>query len=514
MTQIELNPEFVRGLKLIEGNNNVFITGKAGTGKSTLLSYLRANANKNLVILAPTGVAAINVSGQTIHSFFKFKPDITVEKVKKEYKNRGKFGFFKKIDTIIIDEISMVRADLLDCVDAFLKMHGKSEKLHFGGIQMIFIGDLYQLPPVVVGTERNIFKSVYESPYFFSANALFDFDFELVELEKIYRQKDDGFIKILNSIRNRTVTDELLTTLNIRVNPEFDPKDEFYIYLTTTNVKAQQINDGYLNALSAKKYLFEGRLSGNFDQKSAPASLILELKVGAQIMLVNNDRQGRWVNGTVGKVTKIERDDDENVIYVELPNGKIVEVYPHTWEMFKFVYNDRKKILESEIVGSFTQYPLILAWAITIHKSQGKTFEKVIVDMDRGAFAHGQTYVALSRCVSLEGLVLKQPIKKSHILLDYNVVRFLTNFQYQKSDQLLSLPKKIVMIKSAIENREKLEITYLKSSDEKSKRVIKPYTIGDLEYQSKTFLGIEAYDFLKEDDRVFRVDRILEIKII
>jgi hypothetical protein len=253
---------------------------------------------------------------------------------------------------------------------------------------------------------------------------------------------------------------------------------------------------------------------GNFDKKSAPADIHMTLKIGSQIMLVNNDRQGRWINGTIGQIVKIKKENGEDVIYVKLQNGEIVDVNHYRWEMFQFGYNEKTKRLTSEIVGSFTQYPLILAWAITIHKSQGKTFEKVILDMDRGAFAHGQTYVALSRCVSFEGLVLKTPIKKSHILLDWNVVRFLTNFQYKKSNELLSTDKKSSLIEKAIKEKTNLEIIYLKSNDEKSKRIITPNHIGQMEYLEKKFLGVSGYDYLRKTDRTFRVDRILEIRSI
>lgn len=512
MQKIELNSDFIRALALIEKGTNIFITGKAGTGKSTLLAYFRNNCSKNLAVLAPTGVAAVNVAGQTIHSFCKFKPDITVDKVKKEYKNRGRRGFYKKLDSIVIDEISMVRADLLDCVDILLRMHGKDSHRAFGGIQMIFIGDLYQLPPVVMGKERKMFQSVYESPYFFSSQVMQNMPFEIVELEKIYRQKDEQFITILNSIRNRSVTDELLEVLNTRHNPDFESGDEFYIYLTTTNDNAASINNFYLSKLPGRTSAYEGKIEGEFDQKSAPADIMLHLKVGSQIMLVNNDRESRWINGTVGKIVKIKKIDGEDVIFVALEDEVIVEVKTHTWEMFRFMYNEKTKSLESETIGRFTQYPLILAWAITIHKSQGKTFEKVIVDMGRGAFAHGQTYVALSRCVSLEGLVLKKPIKKSHILLDWKVVKFLTQFQYKKSDKAFSFENKIAFITQAIQDKREIEIVYLKSNDVKSKRVIRPQQIGEMEYLGKQFLGVSGYDYLRDEERVFRVDRILEMK--
>ena len=493
----------------------MFITGRAGTGKSTLLEYFRSETRKKIAVLAPTGVAALNVKGQTIHSFFGFKPDITVSKVRKEYKGRDRKGLYKSLDALIIDEISMVRADLLDCVDEFLRLNGKSKDKPFGGVQMIFVGDLYQLPPVVTGQERKIFQTVYETPYFFSAGVFERFDFDLLELEKIYRQTDGVFIGILNAVRNRSITDEHLATLNVRHNPSFTPPaGDFYIQLTTTNNKAAQINGEELHKLKSKLRTFQGIIRGEFDRKQFPTDVELHVKIGAQVMLVNNDREGRWVNGSVGKIVDIEKgeDSEEDIIWVELSEREIVDVAPYTWEVFRLSFDQKTNRLESETIGSFTQYPIILAWAVTIHKSQGKTFDKVIIDMDRGAFAHGQTYVALSRCTTLEGMVLKQPIKKSHILLDWKVVKFLTQFQYKKADREISLEERIGIIKKAIQEKGKLTIVYLKGSDEKSKRVIKPTFLGELEYMDKTFLGIEAFDFLRNEERVFRVDRILTLE--
>lgn len=512
---IEINKDFKEALDLIASGRHVFITGKAGTGKSTLLTYFRAHTDKKSAFLAPTGVAALNIAGQTIHSFFGFKPDITVSKVKKEYRNRDKKGLYKNLDTIVIDEISMVRADVLDCVDEFLRLNGKDKTKPFGGVQMVFFGDLYQLPPVVPSGEKELFANFYETPYFFSAKAFGKIEFDLLELEKIYRQKDEIFIRLLNAVRNRSIDENLLSILNSRVNVSFRPQtDDFYVYLTTTNAKAFQINISCLEKLSSKQFANTGIVRGNFDVKVLPTDRELLVKKGAQIMFVNNDREGRWVNGTMGKVVDIEKEEDEHVIFVELADGDIVDVTLHTWEMFRFVYNNSFNRLESEIVGSFIQYPLMLAWAITIHKSQGKTFEKVIIDMDRGAFAHGQTYVALSRCTNLEGIVLMRPITKGHILLDWKVVKFLTEFQYKKSEQKMGFSDKSLLIEKAIKDKKKLEMVYLKSNDERSKRTVIPEKLAEMEYMGKSFLGVEGYDFLRKDERVFRVDRILELKIV
>ena len=516
-SEIEINSDFEKALELMEMPvGNVFITGRAGTGKSTLLELYRETTKKNVAVLAPTGVAAVNVRGQTIHSFFGFKPDITLQTVKKSYKNKGKNGLYKNLDAIVIDEISMVRADLMDCVDEFLRLNAKSGKLPFGGVKMIFIGDLFQLPPVVTGEERQMFKEVYESPYFFSAKVFDPTLFELVELNKVYRQNDNKFIEILNAVRNRSIDDAGLQRLNTRVDANFDPNaSEMFIHLTTTNRMAEEVNNREIAKLPGKLYHLEGELWGNFDTRSMPAPLNLTLKIGSQVMLTNNDRAGRWVNGTIGKVTEIKRDKktEEEVVWVELNDGEVVDVGPNTWEMFRFSFDQRRSRLESETTGSYTQYPLILAWAVTIHKSQGKTFNKVVIDLGSGSFAHGQSYVALSRCTSLEGIVLKRPVEKRDILMDWKVVKFLTSWQYGMAEEEMSLESKVKLIEEAIENQVDLEMVYLKSDNTKSTRKITPYRVGKMSYQSVEYIGVEGYCQVRGEDRVFRVDRILELKV-
>jgi ATP-dependent exoDNAse (exonuclease V) alpha subunit len=514
--KIELNPLFKKTLQLMEKTKrNVFVTGRAGTGKSTLLQLFRRTTKKKVIVLAPTGVAAVNVQGQTIHSFFGFKPDITPSGVKKI--NPRRKNLYKKLEIVIIDEISMVRADLLDCVNAFLQIHGPKKKQPFGGVQMIFFGDLYQLPPVVTGREREIFKTHYPSPYFFDAHCFADLNMELIELEKVYRQTDQNFIDLLNSIRNNSAQDAELARINARLdaNFQFQP-DNFYIYLTTTNAMAAKVNQQQLQKLKTKEFYSQGIIKGKFDQKYLPTDIDLKVKIGAQIMMLNNDSQGRWINGTIGKIIDIEEDKEsgDDVVIVELSNNEICEVYPYTWEVFEYKFNQMAGEIEAESVGSFAQYPLKLAWAITIHKSQGKTFDKVILDIGRGTFAHGQLYTALSRCVSLEGLVLKQPLYKRHIWMDWRVVNFVTKYQYALSDKKCSLKNKIALIEKAIAGNSILEITYLKSDDVKSKRKIKPQFIGQLEYSGKPFLGIEAFCLMRKQDRVFRVDRILEMQVV
>ena len=413
--------------RLENGSGHMFLTGNAGTGKSTILDIFRQETKKKIAILAPTGVAALNVKGQTIHSFFGFRPDITVEKIKRFYRNKNKKGLFKKLEMIIIDEISMVRADMLDCIDAMLRLHGPDGNQPFGGIRMVFIGDLLQLPPVVRREEQSIFSTVYASPYFFSSRVFEDLDFEFVELEKIYRQEDDTFITILQAIRNNALDEQHVERLNARFDPQFEtPSNRFFIHLTTTNKKAQMINDFHLNRLFNERFKYTGNASGKFDTRMLPTAEELEIKVGAQIMMVANDREGRWVNGSLGKVVGVKAGTagDDDILLVDLDDGTGVEVEPYTWEMFKVEYNPAKDTLQTEVTGSFKQYPLTLAWAITIHKSQGKTFDNVIIDFDRGTFAHGQAYVALSRARSLEGIVLTTPFKASFVLADSTVQTF------------------------------------------------------------------------------------------
>jgi len=429
LQQIEINDKFKETLRIVETGKNLFITGKAGTGKSTLLKVIRDTLTQNYAVLAPTGVAAVNIKGQTIHSFFGFRPDITIEKVLKK-KNPRNPEVYKNLEVLIIDEISMVRADLLDCVNTFLTMHGPEKGRSFGGVQLIFIGDLYQLPPIVTYKEKEIFSEMYISPYFFDAKGFSETEFRIIELTKIYRQTEEEFVKILNAVRNKSLNEELLYSLNKRVDFNFDPDpNEGYIELVTINAKAQEINYKRLQELKGKMYSYEGIISGDFDDRSYPAPHVLDLKVGAQIMLTNNDQLGRWINGTVGVVNKIEETKEGNNIFIKLENGEIYDVGPNKWEMYKFSFDRLSQKITSEIAGSFTQYPLILSWAVTIHKSQGKTFNKVIVDMGTGAFTHGQTYVALSRCTTLSGLILRVPIEKRHILLDYRVVTFLNSYK-------------------------------------------------------------------------------------
>lgn len=508
LQNIEINPQFEKALELMENTgSHVFITGRAGTGKSTLLEYFRSITEKNLVVLAPTGVAAVNIAGQTIHSFFGFRPDVTVEKVRRQAKKKAS-PIYKNLEAIIIDEISMVRADLLDCIDEFLKINGRNPGAPFGGIQMIFIGDLYQIPPVVVGHDRALFEQFYESEYFFDARVFSGIEVEHLELEKIYRQSDSDFIELLNKIRNKTLTSPDLERLNQRVIDEQVKLPRDAIYLTTTNAMALERNRAELGKLKGKSYIFEADITGQIDPKSYPADEVLELKKKSQVMLLNNDSSGRWINGTIGTVEAI----NEESLEVKLNDGSVVEVLPHKWDVWRFYWDQEARSVAADRMGSFTQYPLKLAWAITIHKSQGKTFDNVVIDLGRGAFASGQLYVALSRCRSFEGIFLKDKIKESDVRLDFRVVKFITGRQYELSEEKLPLDDKVKIISEAAENGEELEIVYLKTTDEKSRRVIVPESVGPMQYKGKSYLGMRAYCLKRNEMRHFRVDRILEIK--
>ncbi|MBF0570233.1 MAG: DUF3857 domain-containing protein [Candidatus Omnitrophica bacterium] len=437
-SELDFNDEFVSAFEALETTGqHMFITGKAGTGKSTLLQYFRQKTAKNVAVLAPTGVAAINIKGQTIHSFFHFKPDVTPESVGDIPVRKRKRKMYQELDALIIDEVSMVRADLMDCVDIFLRLYGRDANRPFGGVQMIFFGDLFQLPPVVGQGEEDIFKTHYLTPYFFSAKVFESLDFKIMQLNKIYRQKDEHFIRLLNAVRDNSVEGHHWEALNRRFKPEHQLlTDDFYIVLTTTNALADKVNNQRLQSLSGYPRTYQGVISGEFEHKSLPTPQALELKSGAQVMMLTNDPDKRWVNGSLGKIVAIVTDTEgDDVVMVDLENGNRVDVKKHTWEIYQYYFDEENNSLGSKTIGYFTQYPLKLAWAVTIHKSQGQTFDHVIIDVGWGTFSHGQMYVALSRCTTLEGIVLKQPLAQRHILMDERVLRFMKKFIF-----LLFLP--------------------------------------------------------------------------
>ena len=408
--------------------DHFFITGNAGTGKSTLLTHFRSVSKKKMVVVAPTGVAAVNVKGETIHSFFRFPPSVTPEHARMEAGKVKEPKLYRALTTLIIDEISMVRADLLDSIDIFLKVVRKSE-LPFGGVQVIMFGDLYQLPPVVTQAENAALANIYSSPFFFSSRAITSINdnlltqFKVVELDKIYRQSDTKFIELLNHVRHNKVTEDDLDRLNRQLISDGEFSED-YIILTSINAQADQINEKKLGEIMGVPRSYHAVSSGVFGDRQQPAQDSIQLKTGAKVMLLNNDPNDRWINGTIGTVFALKVDS----VTVKLETGEIVDVTPFSWSAFRTQYNPEKDAIETKEVGSFKQMPLKLAWAITIHKSQGKTFEKVIIDFGRGAFAHGQTYVALSRCRTLSGIKLLRPINQSHFILDERINSFISKY--------------------------------------------------------------------------------------
>jgi ATP-dependent DNA helicase PIF1 len=399
---------------------NIFLTGRAGTGKSTLLKVFRATTKKSIVALAYTGVAAVNIQGQTIHSFFKFGPSITEGRVRKL---RGKeANLYRKLDTIVIDEISMVRADFFDCIEKFLRLNGPFPGRAFGGVQMILIGDPYQLPPIVDDEEEEIFKKHYRSRFFFDAKSYDNSQFEKIELTHVYRQSDRDFIEILDAMRLCETTDAHIAKINERFlgsNPELS--DDFRISLVTTNAMANNINGARLARLPGSAKTYRGAVDGGLKEKNFPTEHELILKEGAQVMLLNNDPKKRWINGDLAKVVRL----DESSVRVLFEDKTFDDIGFYKWETVRFVYDEKENKVESEVVGSFTQIPLRLAWAVTIHKGQGKTFDGAIIDFGTGTFSSGQAYVALSRCRSLRGLTLRSPLKHHHIFIDPRISEFM-----------------------------------------------------------------------------------------
>ena len=410
-------------------NVSVFLTGKAGTGKTTFLRKLREISPKRMVVLAPTGVAAINAQGQTIHSFFQLPtgPRIPGMESKEGHYRMGKEkkNLIKTIDLLVVDEISMVRCDVLDAMDAELRKYRDRNK-PFGGVQLLLIGDLQQLAPVAQEREWALLAPYYSTPYFFGSRALSQIQYVAIELKHIYRQQDATFIDILAKVRSGMVDDACLNALNARYNPNFvTPKEGGWIRLTTHNAMAQQYNDACLNAIEATSYTFRAIISCNFPEKSYPADETLTLKVGAQVMFIKNDPSPakRFYNGKIGTVTSVTWDDEEECQVVMVhshEDGQDIAVFPLQWENTKYTIDEETKEIKEEVDGTFVQHPLRLAWAITVHKSQGLTFEHAVLDIT-SSFTHGQTYVALSRCRTLEGMVLARPISRSSVIIDSSV---------------------------------------------------------------------------------------------
>ena len=438
------NKEFQDALNLVKyTRQSIFLTGKAGTGKSTFLRYVCANIRKKHVVLAPTGIAAINAGGSTLHSFFKlpFYP-LLPDDPKLSLQRNQIYDFFKytkphrklleELELVIIDEISMVRADIIDAVDRILRVYSHNLRQPFGGKQLLLVGDVFQLEPVVKGDERDILNRFYPTPFFFSARVFSQIELVSIELQKVYRQTDSRFIQVLDHIRNNTAAAADLQLLNTRYGaPMIGSEDDMYITLATRRDNVDYINEKKLAELPGEPTVFRGEIRGDFPTSSLPTAEELVLKPGAQIIFIKNDYERRWVNGTIGVVNGF--DLAEGTLYIITDDGRECSVKQDSWRNIRYTYNEEKKQIEEEELGTFTQFPVRLAWAITVHKSQGLTFNRAVIDFTGGVFAGGQTYVALSRCTSLEGIQLRKPISRADIFVRPEIVQFSERFNNRQA---------------------------------------------------------------------------------
>ena len=438
-SQIDLeNEEMQKALQIIQfTRRSLFLTGKAGTGKSTFMRHIAATIKKKHIILAPTGIAAINAGGSTLHSFFKlpFHPLLPTDKrystrnIRNTLKYNGeKTKLLREVELIIIDEISMVRADIIDFIDKVLRIYNRNMREPFGGKQLLLVGDIYQLEPVIKEDERQLLRPFYPSCFFFDAHVFREMQLIAVELKKVYRQRDTQFISLLDHIRTSQVSDTDLRLLNARVNAEIGTEEgRLSITLSGRRDTVDYINEKQLNTLPDQPTIFYGHIEGEFPESSLPTPIELEVKTGAQVLFIKNDKERRWVNGTLGTIIGFG-DEEDGIIYVRTEDGRDFDVEREIWSNVRYTFNEKEQKIEEEEIGSYQQFPLRLAWAITVHKSQGLTFNNVKIDFTGGVFAGGQTYVALSRCTSLQGISLQEPIRRENIFVRTEVTNFARNY--------------------------------------------------------------------------------------
>ena len=427
-----------KALQIIQfTRRSLFLTGKAGTGKSTFMRHIAATIKKKHIILAPTGIAAINAGGSTLHSFFKlpFHPLLPNDKrystrnIRDTLKYNGeKNKLLREVELIIIDEISMVRADIIDFIDKVLRIYNRNMREPFGGKQLLLVGDIYQLEPVIKEEERQLLRPFYPSNFFFDAQVFREMQLIAVELKKVYRQRDAQFIALLDHIRTSHVSDSDLRLLNAQVNSEIGAEaGRLSITLSGRRDTVDYINEKQLNTLPDQPTIFYGHIEGEFPESSLPTPMELEVKTGAQVLFIKNDKERRWVNGTLGTIIGFG-DEEDGIIYVRTEDGRDFDVQREIWSNVRYTFNEKEQKIEEEEIGSYQQFPLRLAWAITVHKSQGLTFNNVKIDFTGGVFAGGQTYVALSRCTSLQGISLQEPIRRENIFVRTEVTNFARNY--------------------------------------------------------------------------------------